>query len=144
MTTPDDGAPEGVLSYEDERISGAELQVWMDWLGLRQRDAAQVLHVREDTIRRWLSGREPVPVRVGEELEAFDTLTAEAVGRVVAGLHDASDPTAVIYRRDEDMPEGVGPLRSVTWWRMVVARATVEVPGVEVMWADEAGWMPRA
>lgn len=137
-----DGAS-GVPSPKDERISSAELQVWLDWLGLRQRDAAHVLHVREDTVRRWLSGREPVPVRVGEELEAFDALTADAVGRVVDALQDARDPAVAIYRRDEDMPDGVGPVRSVTWWRMVVARATVEVPGVEIAWADEAG-SPRA
>lgn len=121
-----------------ERISGAELRVWLDWLGLDGLEASQVLEVRHDTVRRWLSGREPVPVRVGDEMQAIEDATATAVGEVVEALQDSPEPIAAIYRTSADLwaarPDLVPyPAR---WWRMVVARATAEVPGVEIVWAD--------
>lgn len=86
-------------------------------------------------------GCEPIPVRVGDELEAFDAATAVAVGQVIAGLNDLAEPVAVIYRDDTQMRDAVPPaqlpLLSHTWWRMVIARATAEVSGVEIRYADE-------
>lgn len=115
-----------------ERISGAELRVWLDWLGLSQRTTAELLTVREDTLRRWLADREPIPIRVGEELEAIDAFTACAVGELITALQDARDPGVLIYRADNDLWALRPDLRpyDCRWWRMVVARATAEVPGV--------------
>ena len=119
-----------------DRIGSAELRVWLDWLGLDAAEAARVLGVRHDTVRRWLSGRDPVPVRVGDELQAVKYATAQAVGDVVASLRDARDPAVAVYRSDADLwaerPD-VEPYPA-RWWRMVVARATVEVPGVDIEW----------
>lgn len=128
-TTPTSEAP--------ERISGAELRVRLDWLGLDPAEAGKVLGVRHDTVRRWLSGKEPVPIRVGSELGAIDAATAKAVGELVQALEDATDPAVVIYRSDEDLWAERPELQpyGARWWRMVVARATAEVPGVEIGWA---------
>lgn len=121
----------------DGRITGAELRVWLDWLGLDARSAAADLGVRHDTVRRWVTGREPVPYRVGDELEAIDAATAAAVGELVAALQDARDPVVLIFRTDVDMWAARPELRPYPagWWRMVVARATAEVPGVEIEYA---------
>ena len=43
------------------RLTGAELRVWLDWLGLDPAEAGEVLGVRHDTVRRWLSGRSRCP-----------------------------------------------------------------------------------
>ena len=56
-------------------------------------------------------------------------------GELVAALGDARDPSAVLYRRDEDMhaarPDTAHlPAR---WWRHVVARACEEIPGVVIV-----------
>lgn len=119
------------------RLTGAELRVWLDWLGLDPAEAGEVLGVRHDTVRRWMSGKETVPVRVGSELETIDAATADAVTELVHALEDAAEPAVVIYRSDEDLwaerPE-LHPY-GARWWRMVVARATAEVPGVEIEWA---------
>lgn len=108
--------------------------MWLDWLGLDPQAAGRALGVRHDTVRRWIAGREPVPVAVGDEMEVIDRHTAEAVGQLVEALHDAADPAVLIYRTDEDMwaerPEAKP--YGARWWRMVVARATAEVPGVEI------------
>lgn len=133
----DDQAPAtqaGASPVEQDRISGAELRVWLDWLGLTQAAAAESLGVRQDTVRRWLSGREPVPIRVGDELEYIERATAAQVNALVAALGDMRDPAVLIYRNDADML-AAGPRRpswGAGWWRMVVARATVEIPGVEI------------
>lgn len=123
----------------DERISAAELRVWLDWLGLPQRTAAELLSVREDTLRRWLSARDPIPVRVGEELEAIDAFTATAVGELITALHDARDPGVLIYRADAALWAIRPELRpyGAAWWRMVVARATAEVPGIPIAYHDQ-------
>ena len=119
------------------RLTVAELRVWLDWLGLDPAEAGEVLGVRHDTVRRWLSGKEPVPIRVGSELEAIDAATAEVVAELVQALQDAADPAVVIYRGDEDLWAQRPELQpyGARWWRMVVARATAEVPGVEIQWA---------
>jgi hypothetical protein len=112
--------------------------VWLDWLGLNPQQASAILGVRHDTVRRWVSGREPVPVRVGDELEQVDTRTAAAVDALVTALGDMPDPAVVIYRSDEDAWTARPDLHPypASWWRMIVARATVEVPGVEIAYAD--------
>ncbi len=141
-------ASSGASPLDDERISGAELRVWLDWLGLTQWAAAELLHVREDTVRRWLSGKESVPIRVGEEMEQVDEYTARAVGSLVDALNDMRDPAVLIYREDrkrrvsadEVMWEARPSVRPypASWWRMVVARAAAEVPGVVIHYAPKA------
>ena len=124
-------------SATTDRLSGAELRVWLDWLGLDGAEAAKVLGVRHDTVRRWVTEREPIPVRIGDELQAIEEATALAVGSLVDALKDMRDPGVLIYRTDADMwaerPE-IKPYPA-RWWRMVVARASVEIPGVEIAYA---------
>lgn len=118
-------------------ISGAEMKVWLDWLGLRQRDAARLWGVNERTVRAWIGVRSSVPEWVGDRLEELDQRTAGEVDRLVQNLQDMRDPSVTIYRTDAEMwaarPD-TEPLPE-SWWRMVVARATVEVPGVEIDYA---------
>lgn len=120
-----------------DRITAAELRVWLDWLGLTQPAAAAVLGVRHDTIRRWVTGREPIPIRVADELEQIEQATAAAVGELIAALSDAADPAVLIYRTDADLAAARPELAAygAGWWRMVVARATAEVPGVHIDYA---------
>lgn len=111
--------------------------MWLDWLGLDGQAAATLLRVRHDTVRRWLAGREPVPVRVGDELEVIEAATDAAVGQLVDALHDQRDPAVVIYRSDADAWVARPTMEpyGARWWRMVVARATAEVPGVVIDYA---------
>jgi len=126
-----------MTARDADRITAAELRVWLDWLGLTQPAAAEVLGVRQDTVRRWVTGREPIPIRVGDELEQVEQVTAAAVEVLVAALSDARDPGVLIYRTDEDMAAARPDLAryGAGWWRMVVARATAEVPGVDIDYA---------
>ena len=124
----------------DPRITGAELRTRMDWLGLADRPMGALLGVRPDTVRRWITGKHPIPYRVGGELEALDQATGRVVGALVGALGGVRDPGVLVYRTDEDLwAAGVAPPPwPAAWWRMVVARAAVaavEVQGLEVEWA---------
>ena len=118
----------------EARMDPGEMQTVREYLGLTTESLAGMLGVRPDTLRRWESGREPIPHRVREEVEAVEEYTAAAVGEVVAALHDARDPAVRVYRTDEQMhaarPDTAHlPAR---WWRHVVYRAVEQVPGVVI------------
>lgn len=123
----------GVETMTD-RMDGGELQMVREYLGLTIESLAGMLQVNPRTVRSWEAGRDPIPDRIRLETEQIETMTAQAVGELVAALRDARDPAVVVYRRDEDMhtarPDTAHlPAR---WWRHVVARACHEVPGVEI------------
>jgi len=90
--------------------------------------------VRHDTVRRWESGKERVPVRVREEVETVEADTARAVGELVDALNDARDPAVVVYRTDADLHSARPDAAHLTarWWRHVVARAAHEVPSLVI------------
>lgn len=114
------------------RITAAELRVRLDWLGLDAQQAARLLCVRHDTVRRWVSGREMVPVRVGDELLHIEAVTQGAVDALVDVLCDA--PRVEVYRTDERLHAARPEYADfpASWWRMVVARATRVVPESEI------------
>lgn len=117
-----------------EPMNAAELRVVADWLGLRQSDLAALLSVSERSVRHWLAGAYPVPNGVREEIDALAADTARNVYEVVEALGTMRDPTVQVYRTDAELwaarPDA-HPLPA-SWWRMVVARAATEVPGVMI------------
>ncbi|MEN1977046.1 Aca2/YdiL-like domain-containing protein [Cellulomonas sp. P4] len=116
------------------RMDPGELQTVREYLGLTLDALAGMLGVRQDTLRRWESGRDPIPHRVREEVEQIEAVTAAAVGEVVAALQNAADPTVRVYRTDEALHAARPDLAHLParWWRHVVARAVHEVPGVVI------------
>lgn len=125
---------------DDERMDPGELQAVREYLGLTTEHLAAMLGVRHDTVRRWESGRDPIPERVSGEVEQIEEATAHAVAELSAVLRDARDPAVRVYRSDADLhaarPEVAHlPAR---WWRHVVMRAVENVPGVEIVSRAEA------
>jgi len=117
------------------RMTGAELQVVREWLGLTIEALAGMLQVNPRTIRSWEAGRDPIPERIRDEIAEIEAITAQAVTELVDALRYTRDTVVAVYRRDEDMhadrPDTAHlPAR---WWRHVVARAAHEVPGVEIV-----------
>ena len=115
-----------------DRMTGGELQTVREYLGLTLDALAGILGVRPDTVRRWESGREAVPYRVGDEVAVIENATAAAVDELVRALHDARDPAVVVYRTDAELHAARPDTAHLTarWWRHVVARAAEDVPGV--------------
>lgn len=124
---------------DDQRMMGGELQTVREYLGLTGDALAGILGVQPRTLRAWERGRDPIPYRLREEVEAVEAATARAVGEVVAALRDARDPVVVVYRTDEELHAARPGTEHLTarWWRHVVARAAHEVPGVVIGASDE-------
>ncbi len=122
-------------------MTGGELQMVREYLGLSGDALAGMLQVNPRTLRSWESGREPIPERVRLEVEQVEDDTARAVGELVAALCDMRDPAVVVYRSDADLHAARPDAAHLTarWWRQVAARACEEVPGVLVGTADELG-----
>lgn len=118
-----------------DRMDPGELQAVREYLGLTTQTLAGMLGVRHDTVRRWESGRDPIPQRVREEVEQIEQHTATAVGELVAALQDARDPAVVVYRTDADMHAARPDVTHLParWWRHIVMRACHEVPGVQII-----------
>lgn len=118
----------------ENRMSGGELQTAREYLGLTLDAFAAIIGVRQDTLRKWEAGKDPVPYRLWEEVEQIEAYTADVVGKVVAGLHDMRDPEVGVYRTDEEFRAAQPNAARFTarWWRHVVARAVTEVPGTVI------------
>lgn len=116
------------------RMTGGELQTVREYLGLTQGALAGILSVRQDTVRRWESGRDRIPERVRVEVEHIEADTARAVTELITALQDARDPAVAVYRTDADMHDARPDTTHLParWWRHVVARAAVEIPGVAI------------
>lgn len=117
-------------------MSGAELRVVTEYLGLHQRALAGLLHVTERTVARWIDGSSPVPDGIRLEVEALELQAADVVDTYVAALNDASDAIVTTVRRDKDMPSKWDHLPA-SWHRAVIARVIQDVPGVEVYYEGE-------
>lgn len=118
----------------DDPMTPAEFLVVIEWLGLTQQAVAAYLDVSDRTVRNWIDGSHAIPAGVRLDLEDLEATTADAVADVVGALGDAREVGVAVYRSDADIwaerPE-VRPLPA-RWWRMVVARAVHEVPGVAI------------
>lgn len=124
---------------DDERMTGGELQTVREYLGLTGDALAGMLGVNPRTLRSWEQGRDRIPVRVREEVEHIENLTATAVGELVTALEDARDPAVAVYRTDAELAAARPDAAHLgaRWWRHVVARAATEVPGVIIGTRDE-------
>lgn len=116
-------------------MNAGELRMVREFLGLTLEGLAARLGVGERTIRHWEAGTYLIPDGVRVEVESLESWTGDCVGALVAGLGDARDPAVILYPDDTalraarpDLPGWV----SARWWRHVVARACLEVPGVDV------------
>jgi len=125
----------------DTRMPSAELQTVREYLGLTIDAMARLLHVNPRTVRSWEAGRDPIPTRIREEVEAIEAYTAEVVGHVVGELNDAADAIIAVYRTNDDFarerPDLAADGFTARWWRHVVARVAHEVPGLVIVSPDE-------
>lgn len=126
---------------DDDRMTGGELMMVREWLGLTGDALAGILGVDPRTVRAWEAGKYRIPEGVRGEVEALEAATAESVGELVSALEEARDPAVVVYRTDGELHAARGGTEHLTarWWRHVVARAVTEVPGVAVGTVDEIG-----
>ena len=127
-----------LLGDPPERMLGGELWVVREGLGMTRPAMAKRLGVREDTVRKWELGKDPIPYRVRDEVEALEAHTAEAVGTLVDALNRSAHVAVAVYRAEDDFA-GRPDIQELGagWWRMVVWRASLEVPGAVIGLPEE-------
>lgn len=126
---------------EDERMTPAELRVVREFLGFSVPALAAHLEVSERTVRHWEEGRYQIPDGTRLEIERIEVETDDYVEAVVEALSAAQTPDGAlavsVYPTDEDY-RAVDPTSPypASWHRSVIARATLEVPGVAILYGD--------
>lgn len=112
-------------------MTGSELHLARLHLGFSRADFARLLSCREDTVRRWESGKDPVSFRARDEIRAAEITADNAVEKLTIALQKMARPRVIVdaeqRQAGSDWPElavyGSG------WWRAVVGRAVRRVPG---------------
>lgn len=118
---------------DDERMTAAEFRVVREFLNVTGDWLAGHLKVNPRTVRSWEQGRYPIPDGVRIEIEKLEAMTAGAVGRLVAILNDEQEPAVIVYRDDaEYAAHQPAADMCASWYRAVVARAALEVPGLVI------------
>ena len=69
-----------------ERLTSVQVRQAREALGLSGAALAERLNVRADTVRRWESGRDPVPYGVRMELIEVGRRRLEEVSQAIAAL----------------------------------------------------------
>lgn len=117
------------------RMDPGELQAVREYLGLTGDALAGMLGVNPVTVRRWESGRDPIPHRVPQEVAEIASQTSDAVDELAELLRAADEPRTVVFRTDDDLHAHRPDMAHLTarWWRHVVVRACQQVDGVEIV-----------
>lgn len=119
----------------NQTMTKGRLQSTREYLGLTTAALGQILSVRPDAVRKWETGREPIPRRVPAELAQLEEATEGGLTELVKTLKDSTQPTVVVYRTDAQMRAAHPEYAHFTarWWRHLVARALRAVPHAEVV-----------
>lgn len=117
---------------ETPSLNGAELRVRRERLGLTMQTLANVLHVREDTVRKWEHGQDPIPPGITIELADIETFADEIIDRL-----EAAGRPVIAWDNERSFevahPElaPYGP----RFWRHCAADAGVEIRHPLTFWA---------
>lgn len=101
------------------RMEPAELRARREHLGLTGEALAVALSVRTDTLRRWESGRDPIPYAVPDEIAALERHTDD----IVAILTEHEDEQQWLATDDEARFAGRRDWCTARWWRHCMIRA---------------------
>lgn len=69
-------------------MSGDDLRSIRDRLGMTNPGIAEVLGVREDTVKKWVAKKDPIPYRVPSELAAYAEHLSDEAQDVARDLKD--------------------------------------------------------
>ena len=122
------------------RMTGAEMRVVREGLGLSGPQLALVMGVNDRTVRRWELGETPIPESVRVEIEGYERSTAEQVAAVVADVMAVrGDAGLVTYPSDEEFWRAEPHMWPwpASWQRVMVYRVAQEVPGLEILYETD-------
>jgi hypothetical protein len=134
-------------------MSGATLKTIREALGLSVPWFAQFCSVQERTVRHWESGRNTVPIKVGEailtlegaSLELSDSIVSQV--RAITATHGKPDGSVPIvrYADDQDLARCQPNMKGLpaTFHAAAIARARWELAGEVEVVAQMFGAVPQ-
>lgn len=125
------------------RMTPAELRVFTERLGLRQRDVARLLEVNERTVRSWMQGRDLIAAGIAGDIARMVAATDDFVDQVADALGEqapgpdgcrwvttyASDEAYLAEHPDASMP--------ASWHRAAMGRVMHRLAGVRVRYLGD-------
>lgn len=120
-----------------DTMSGAELRVARESLGLSQRALSMHIGTSLRSVANYEDGTRPVPADVQEAVIRLSRYTDGIVDGLIASLKGNSEPAVETYRDDEAVP-GLWPGMPASWHRAAVARTAKAVPGLRISYAQTA------
>ncbi len=113
-----------------DSITGAELRIAREDLGLTVDEACARVGVHNRTWRRWEHDYMPVPSAVAAEVGRWTDYADVVIEAAVARLLDEPEPVLTVPRSGD--VDGW----PAAWWRAVAARVVEDVPGLRVTYRE--------
>lgn len=107
-----------------DRMSAAEFACWRHLLGLTLDELAETMGVNPRTVRAWEAGRDLIPERIRDELDALKARHDDLVTRYL----DADEVIGIVRDKAADTPMPRG------WYVAAAARAMQSDPDLMVEW----------
>lgn len=117
-----------------ERLAPAELRSRREYLGLTTEWLASLLDVRHDTVRRWESGHDAIPYRIGDELTEIEAMTSREVDALTASITEHSITSVTVPVTDAQLHEARPDLDRypARWYRHVAVRSIATLEDVTI------------
>ncbi|WP_423464236.1 hypothetical protein ACO229_06665 [Promicromonospora sp. MS192] len=124
-------------------MTGGELWIAREDLGLGRAELATMLNVTPAAVAAWEQGKSHVPHRVTDAIRDLMAGRGAAVTDLVAELRAMADPQVVIFWKPDAVPPGRdGAVRyGFGWWRQVVREARKQVPETRVGSPEEIAFI---
>lgn len=129
-TNPEAPGTAGGSPISDDTLTGAELRVAREDLGLTVDEACARVGVHNRTWRRWEHDHMVVPPGVAATVGGWTDHADDVIDAAVARLLDEPEPLLLVPR------EGVVDGWPASWWRSVAARVAERVPGLRIDYRD--------
>jgi hypothetical protein len=122
------------------RMTGGELRVAREQLGMDPRQFGRAIGTNPATVQNWELNTYPVPHGVWDDLRKLQKETTARVEALAAHLRSYPDATVPVFSDDgkdrlpEQVPDAYRDIATygAKWWRLVVGRATADLPDAHV------------
>lgn len=123
------------------RMTAGEVRVARDALGMTPQQLGDAIGgISARAVQNFEWGKYAVPHELGENIRALQKDMRERVESLAAYLRDNPEATVVVFSEEgrDQLPEKVPPAYQdvakfgAKWWRLVVARATEDLPDAHV------------
>jgi transcriptional regulator with XRE-family HTH domain len=121
-------------------MTGGEIRMARDALGMNPQQFGRAIGVNPRAVQNFELAKQPVPAGVMGDVQRVEQATRARIEALAAYLRENPDATVPLFSDDgpdrlpDDVPEGYQDIAiyGAKWWRLVVAKATEDLPDAHV------------